>query len=78
MTTEILSQGEGIDWSKPQWVISGIKQLVYTNGKHDGINFSGSVLPHESSPQGEFCVDWDKSCFKPIPTEGLVIKIKNK
>lgn len=78
MTTEILSQGEDIDWSKPQWVINN-RLIVFTNGEHNNNTFEGTSLPSDNSyPSGLSSKGWYKSYFKPIPEEGLVIIIKNK
>lgn len=80
MTTEILNNenNEDIDWSKPQWVINN-RSIIFTNGEHDNYTFEGTCLPFANSyPSGLSSKGWYKSYFKPIPTEGLVIKIKNK
>lgn len=78
MTTEILSQEvhKKINWSIPQWVISETGLIVFTNGTHDGNLFEGILLPNIDSTIGSYG-NWVKSFFKPIPEEGLVIKIKN-
>lgn len=79
MTTEILTEKKvqpQINWDKPQWLISE-DQVVLSNGKHKDALFEGLVLPCSWHEEGEFSRSWSKSQFKPIPTEGLVIKIKN-
>jgi hypothetical protein len=80
MTTEILGDPiiEKIDWSRYQWLISSAGEIVLTNGEHQNGDFSGTCLPHEFFPNGEFRKDWVKSAFQLIPKDGLVIKIKNK
>lgn len=79
MTTEILKLEEiqpQINWDKPQWLISD-DMVVLTNGKHTDTLFEGFILPCKWNKEGEFSRCWTKSQFKPIPADGLVIKIKN-
>ena len=78
MKTQILRQEEiqKINWNKPQWLISD-DMVVLTNGKHKDALFEGLALPCKEYQNGEFTRYWIKSQFKPIPAEGLVIKIKN-
>jgi hypothetical protein len=80
METEILNKevNEKIDWSKPQWVVAtDYKNILFTSGKHEGNMFEGTCLPCDGFPKGSKD-NWNKSYFKPIPEEGLLIKIKNK
>lgn len=79
MTTEILNKKEKneIDWSVPQWVMFN-DILVFTNGIHKEDEFSGTCLPHPFYPKGSRSSDWNKCAFKPIPKEGLTIKITNE
>lgn len=78
MKTEILDfTGEKpTDWSKPQWVIYR-NILVFTNGIYKGDLFEGTAIPCEMYPYGETSDEWSKLHFKPIPQEGLTIKIAN-
>lgn len=56
-----------IDWGKPQWVINETQTLVIlTTGQHDGIMFSGTVMPCHDYPNGEYGEDWYKHIFIPI------------
>lgn len=58
---------EGIDWSKPQWVISNATVcVVLTNGAHDGDNFTGTCLPCEIYKNGFQSKAWIKTEFKPL------------
>lgn len=79
MTTEILSteKEQEIDWSTPQWVESESGIIVSTNGTHSINCFEGTKLPCNGIGLCEFATDWIKESFKPIPKEGLVIRIKN-
>lgn len=81
MKTEILNKQENkdIDWGKPQWFIDGKEGIVvFTNGKHNGDNFEGTCLPCELYQKGATSLNWNKKFFKPIPKEGLTIKITNE
>ena len=61
---------EGIDWSKPQWVIDQESNMaILTNGQHEGSKFEGTCLPCSSCPNGEFAKDWTKSYYKPLTTD---------
>lgn len=57
---------EGIDWSKPQWVITQKGTIVLTTGEHDGEYFTGTALPCREYPVGEHDNDWYKPQFQPI------------
>ncbi len=56
---------EGIDWSKPQWVqyIHDKTCLILTTGDEKGDLFSGTCMPHEGRPRGEYRNDWVKCNF---------------
>ena len=56
---------EGIDWSKPQWVIYE-DDIVLTTGKHGCNRFEGTCLPCSNYPNGDFARDWSKDLFKPL------------
>ena len=79
MKTTILNKevNEEIDWSKPQWVISEDGIIILTSGRHSVDYFKGHCLPCNDYPNGEFSDTWNKSYFKPIPSDGLTIHIQN-
>ena len=81
MKTEILSEVKEteIDWGKRQWVRAILTEMiVLTDGNHNDNTFSGLALPHEGKDYGVSSITWNKKAFKPIPKEGLVIKITNE
>ena len=77
MTIEILRVNDPeINWDKPQWLITEDDQIVFSNGTHKEDTFEGVILPQDGC-DGKFSSIWKKVFFKPIPNEGLIIKIKN-
>lgn len=79
MKTTILKEevNEVIDWSKPQWVITEDGIIILTSGVHSKYDFSGTCLPCNIYPNGEFSKSWSKEFFKLIPIDGLTIHIQN-
>ena len=58
---------EGIDWSKPQWVISSNPAcVVLTNGAHDGDSFTGTCLPCSAYLNGFYSKMWSKVEFNTL------------
>ncbi len=55
-----------INWNKPQWVISKFNDIVLTTGRHDGDDFTGTCLPNQKYPNGDYATNWSKRVFKPL------------
>ena len=63
----IPTEMQGIDWSKPQWVISSNPAcVVLTTGKADGDVFEGTCLPCSVYINGFHSKIWSKIEFKPL------------
>ena len=62
---------EGIDWSKKQWVqsIAYPDLIVLANGEIVGDNFTGTAMPCNRYPRGEYRTDWCKSAFKHLTSD---------
>ena len=74
---KIPTQENQIDWDKPQWLIhKEAGNVVLSTGKHCSNDFSGTCLPSESHPNGEYCKNWSKACFKPL-TYSINFEISN-
>lgn len=78
MKTEILSgevEQKEIDWNEPRLVkVKSDGMVILTNGEHDTVCFSGTVLIKGSVwPEGDFSTSWQKRGFYQI-TEPLTIK----
>lgn len=60
-----------IDWSKPQWVqsIAFPNRIVLTTGVHKKISFSGTIMPCDDYPIGEYTNDWAKDNFQVLEGE---------
>ena len=61
-------KGTKINWYKPQWVINDLGIVVLTTGRHEqeGEGFSGTCLPCDEYPNGNYSTGWKKSGFKPL------------
>lgn len=57
-----------IDWSIPRWYINSKHNIVVlSTGEHDDFNmFSGTCLPCEDYPNGEYSDNWYKTAFRPL------------
>ncbi len=70
-----IEKKDGIDWGKPQWVISG-ELVVLTTGSYNEHNFEGTCLPCEDYPCGRYG-GWNKEIFKPL-TFNITFIISNE
>ena len=62
-----IQTNEGIDWSKPQWLITQKGTVVLTTGGHSGDYFTGTALPCDSYPKGDYDTKWlKKEFYRPI------------
>lgn len=66
-----INQTETIDWSKPQWVQHLYKKdiIVLTTGEEIRNDFTGTALPCEDYPNGDYASNWDKKSFRPLVGE---------
>ena len=63
----IPTEMQGVDWSKPQWVISVDKQhVILTTGTHISGYFTGTCLPCNDRKNGLYSETWLKICFQPL------------
>lgn len=61
---------QGIDWSKPQWVIrKETCEVILTTGKHTLRNFSGTCLPCSAFENGDYDTEWRKDKFQLLTTD---------
>lgn len=53
-----------IDFGRAQWVISTSNHVVLSTGEHYGKSFTGTCLPCDLYPVGNYSKSWDKEQFK--------------
>lgn len=57
-----------INWSIPRWYINGDNNIVVlSTGEHDDFGkFTGTCLPCEAYPNGDYSDIWSKTSFRPL------------
>lgn len=67
----IETKDKQVDWSKPMWVISDDNMIVLTTGECDEKTFTGTCLPCNDYPNGDYSKAWTKRSF--TPTTGTIM-----